>query len=103
LLFDSLGATAFGLVNSDDKNGLVMLQNCQGRRLSYSLQRMADYKGRIIENTFEGLFLEINGREAWFRLIGSFNAYNLLAVYGVAMEMGLDEEGLLQELSDIDG
>jgi UDP-N-acetylmuramoyl-L-alanyl-D-glutamate--2,6-diaminopimelate ligase len=64
---------------------------------------MADYKGRIIENTFEGLHLELNGREAWFRLIGSFNAYNLLAVHGVAMELGLEEEEFLQELSNIDG
>ncbi|HEX2901061.1 MAG TPA: UDP-N-acetylmuramoyl-L-alanyl-D-glutamate--2,6-diaminopimelate ligase, partial [Bacteroidia bacterium] len=103
LLFDELGEGSFGLVNADDKNGLVMLQNCKGRRLSYSLQRMADYKGRIIENTFEGLYMELNGREAWFRLIGSFNAYNLLAVFGVAKEMGLDEDGFLQELSDIDG
>lgn len=103
LLFDGLSADAFALVNSDDKNGPVMLQNCKGRRLTYSLERMADYKGRIVENTFEGLLLDINGREAWFRLIGSFNAYNLLAVFGVAKEMGLDEEGFLRELSDIDG
>ncbi len=103
ILFDELGSHAFGLVNADDKNGLVMLQNCKARRLTYSLQRMADYKGRIIENTFEGLFMDLNGREAWFRLIGSFNAYNLLAVYGVAKEMELDEDGLLEELSNIDG
>jgi UDP-N-acetylmuramoyl-L-alanyl-D-glutamate--2,6-diaminopimelate ligase len=103
LLFDGLGEDAFGLVNADDKNGLVMLQNCKGRRLSYSLNRMADYKGRIIENTFEGLLLNLNDREAWFRLIGSFNAYNLLAVFGVAKEMGLDEDGFLEELSNIDG
>lgn len=103
LLFDDLAATAFGLVNADDKNGPVMLQNCKGRRLTYALQRLADYKGRIIENTFEGLYLDLNGREAWFRLIGSFNAYNLLAVFAVATEMGLDQDGLLQELSAIDG
>jgi UDP-N-acetylmuramoyl-L-alanyl-D-glutamate--2,6-diaminopimelate ligase len=103
ILFDELSPSAFGLVNADDKNGLVMLQNCKGRRLTYSLQRMADYKGRIVENTFEGLSLEINGREAWFRLIGSFNAYNLLAVFGVATESGLDQDGFLQELSDIEG
>lgn len=103
LLFDGLSADAFALVNTDDKNGPVMLQNCKGRRLTCSLERMADYKGRIVENTFEGLLLDINGREAWYRLIGSFNAYNLLAVFGVAKEMGLDEEGFLRELSDIDG
>ncbi len=103
ILFDELGSNAFGLVNADDKNGMVMLQNCKGRRLTYSLKRMADYKGRIIENTFEGLCLQLNEREAWFRLIGSFNAYNLLAVYGVAKEMELDEDGFLEELSNIDG
>jgi UDP-N-acetylmuramoyl-L-alanyl-D-glutamate--2,6-diaminopimelate ligase len=103
VLFDELSPSAFGLVNADDKNGMVMLQNCKGRRLTYSLQRMADYKGRIVENTFEGLSLEINGREAWFRLIGSFNAYNLLAVFGVATESGLDQDGFLQEMSDIEG
>jgi UDP-N-acetylmuramoyl-L-alanyl-D-glutamate--2,6-diaminopimelate ligase len=103
ILFDELGEDAFGLVNADDRNGATMLQNCKGRRLTYSFQRMADYKGRIIENTFEGLHLELNGREAWFRLIGSFNAYNLLAVHGVAMELGLEEEEFLQELSNIDG
>ncbi len=103
ILFDELSSSAFGLVNADDKNGLVMLQNCKGRHLTYSLKRMADYKGRIIENTFEGLCLNVNDREAWFRLIGSFNAYNLLAVYAVAKEMELDEDGFLEELSNIDG
>lgn len=103
MLFDELGENAFGLVNADDKNGLVMLQNCKARRLTYSVQRMADYKARIVENTFEGLSLEINGREAWFRLIGSFNAYNLLAVFAVAKELGLEEDEFLQELSAIDG
>jgi UDP-N-acetylmuramoyl-L-alanyl-D-glutamate--2,6-diaminopimelate ligase len=103
ILFDELGSSAFGLVNADDKNGAVMLQNCKGRHLTYSLKRMADYKGRIIENTFEGLYLGLNDREAWFRLIGSFNAYNLLAVYAVAKEMELDEDGFLEELSNIDG
>jgi UDP-N-acetylmuramoyl-L-alanyl-D-glutamate--2,6-diaminopimelate ligase len=103
ILFDELGSNAFALVNADDKNGLVMLQNCKARRLTYSLQRMSDYKGRIIENTFEGLFLGLNEREAWFRLIGSFNAYNLLLVYGIACEMGLDQDGVLEELSNVDG
>lgn len=103
LLFDNLPADAFALTNADDKNGQVMLQNSRARRLNYGLKRMGDYKGRILENTFEGLLMELNSRELWVRLIGSFNAYNLLAVYGVAMEMGLDEEGVLLELSSIGG
>lgn len=103
ILFDDLPADAFALVNIDDKNGLVMQQNTKARRLSYGLKRMADYKVRIVENTFEGLLLDLNGKDVWFRLIGSFNAYNLLAVYAVAMEMELDEEEFLIELSNIDG
>jgi UDP-N-acetylmuramoyl-L-alanyl-D-glutamate--2,6-diaminopimelate ligase len=103
MLFDNLPADSFALTNGDDKNGQMMLQNSRARRLSYGLKRMGDYKGRILENTFEGLQMELNGREIWCRLIGSFNAYNLLAVFGVAMEMGLDEEGTLLELSSIGG
>lgn len=103
ILFDQLPSDAFALVNVDDKNGLVMQQNTKARKVGYGINRMADYKGRIIENTFEGLQLDLNGREAWFRLIGSFNAYNLLAVYAVAMEMELDEEEFMQELSNISG
>ncbi|HHG85283.1 MAG TPA: UDP-N-acetylmuramoyl-L-alanyl-D-glutamate--2,6-diaminopimelate ligase, partial [Bacteroidetes bacterium] len=102
-LFDHLSADAFALVNADDKNGKVMLQNTLARRKTFALNRMADYKARIVENTFEGLLLDLEDKEVWFRLIGSFNASNLLAAYGVAMEMGLDEEGVLLELSNIEG
>jgi UDP-N-acetylmuramoyl-L-alanyl-D-glutamate--2,6-diaminopimelate ligase len=103
LLFDGLGERAFALVNTDDRNGEVMLQNTRARRLGFALGRMADYKARILENTFEGLQLEIGGQQVWFRLIGSFNAYNLLAVFGAAVELGMEAEDVLLELSKIDG
>lgn len=103
LLFDGLQEGAFALVNLDDRNGEVMLQNTRARRLGFALERMADYKGRIIENTFEGLLLEINHQQAWFRLIGSFNAYNLLAVYATAVELGMSSEDVLLELSKVEG
>jgi UDP-N-acetylmuramoyl-L-alanyl-D-glutamate--2,6-diaminopimelate ligase len=103
LLFDGLPDSAFALVNVDDRNGEVMQQNTRARRLSYALERMADYKGRLIENTFEGLLLDINNQQAWFRLIGSFNAYNLLAVYATAVELGMEPMDVLMELSKIEG
>lgn len=103
ILFDGLSASAFALTNLDDKNGSVMLQNTKARRLGYSLQRMAEYKGRIVENTLEGIQMEINGHDAWFRMIGSFNAYNLLAAFGTAVEMELDGEECLLALSQISG
>lgn len=102
-LFDGLPSNAFALTNLDDKNGQVMLQNTKARRLGYSLQRMADYKGRIVENTFEGIQMEINGYDAWFQMVGSFNAYNLLAAFGTAVEMELEEEECLLALSQISG
>ena len=102
-LFDGLPSTAFALTNIDDKNGAVMLQNTAARRVKYGINRMADFKGRVVENTFEGLQLEIGGHEAWFRMIGSFNAYNLLAVYGTAVELGESEEEALLVLSRIEG
>ncbi|MEM0999357.1 MAG: UDP-N-acetylmuramoyl-L-alanyl-D-glutamate--2,6-diaminopimelate ligase [Bacteroidota bacterium] len=103
LLFDGLHHSAFALTNADDKNGQVMLQNTKAEKYTYGIKRIGDYKGRIVENTFEGMLLNLNGQELWCRLIGHFNAYNLLAVYGVAIEMGLDEEGVLLELSSIEG
>lgn len=102
-LFDGLPGKAFALTNVDDKNGLVMLQNTSARKLKYGIRRMADYKGRVVENTFEGLLLELGGMETWFRMIGSFNAYNLLAVYGAAVELGEDPEETLLVLSRIEG
>lgn len=97
--FDALPKQSFALTNLDDKNGLVMLQNCAATKLTYSLQRMADFRCKIIENHFEGLLLNMDGKEAWFRLVGKFNASNLTAIYGVARALGLDSVEVLSALS----
>ncbi|MBL0100565.1 MAG: UDP-N-acetylmuramoyl-L-alanyl-D-glutamate--2,6-diaminopimelate ligase [Saprospiraceae bacterium] len=101
--FDALPSDAFALVNSDDKNGKVMLQNTKARKLSYGLRTMADYKVKILESTVSGLHLKINDREAYFRLIGEFNAYNLAAVYGAAVELGMEVDDILAILSGLRG
>lgn len=101
--FDGLSAEAFALVNVDDKRGLVMLQNTKARKQTYGLKKMADFKGKIITNSIEGLELEIAERNVWFKLIGDFNAYNLLAVYGAAMLLGEDVELVLMKLSALTG
>lgn len=102
-LFDHLPKEAFALTNGDDRNGQVMVQNSKARRFTYGVKRMADYKAKVVENTFDGLLLEIEGREVWFRLIGSFNAYNLLAAFATGILLGFDEEDILLELSKIEG
>ena len=100
--FDQLPSSAFALVNADDKNGLVMLQNTKAKKLIYALKTEADYKARIIENQFNGLLLNINGQEVWTKLIGSFNAYNLLAIYATADLLGVDKFENLRILSELD-
>ncbi|WP_428223493.1 UDP-N-acetylmuramoyl-L-alanyl-D-glutamate--2,6-diaminopimelate ligase [Flavobacterium sp.] len=100
--FDHLPKTAFALVNSDDKNGPVMLQNTQARKLTYALKTYADYKALILENQLTGLQLKINDQEVWTRLIGNFNAYNLLAIYGVAVELGIEKLEALRLLSELE-
>lgn len=100
--FDQLSASAFALVNADDKNGLVMLQNTKAKKISYALKTEADYKARIIENQFNGLLLNIEGQEVWTKLIGSFNAYNLLAIYATADLLGVDKFENLRILSELD-
>lgn len=102
MFFDGLPKTAFALVNMDDKNGAVMLQNTQAKKISYALKTMADYKAKILENQFSGLLLTINGNEVWTKLIGSFNAYNLLAVYGVANLLGLEPTESLTGISELE-
>ncbi len=97
--FDQLPKTAFALVNVDDKNGMVMLQNTNAKKVTYALKTGADYKAKIIENRFEGLLLNINGQEVWSKLIGSFNAYNLVAIYGIANQLGLDKLEILRIIS----
>ena len=100
--FDHLPNTAFALTNVDDKNGLVMLQNTPARKLTYALKTYADYKAQILENQLSGLLLKVNENEVWVRLIGTFNAYNLLAIYGTAVELGLDNFEVLRLLSDLE-
>lgn len=101
--FDSLPATAFALSNADDKRGSIMLQNTKAKKYLYSLKTMADFKGRIIEDSLLGLEIMINEVEVHCRLIGTFNAYNLLAVYGAAICLGEDKEKVLQILSNTTG
>ncbi|NSL88524.1 UDP-N-acetylmuramoyl-L-alanyl-D-glutamate--2,6-diaminopimelate ligase [Chitinophaga sp. Mgbs1] len=101
--FDQLPATAFALTNLDDKRGMVMLQNTKAKKATYSLRTLADFKGKILENNLTGLIMQINETEVHFRLIGEFNAYNLLAVYGAAILLGSDKAAVLRALSDIQG
>ena len=100
--FDNLSKDAFAITNIDDKNGLVMLQNTKARKLTYALKSYADYKAQILENQLSGLLLKINDHEVWVKLIGSFNAYNLLAIYGVAVELGIEKMEALRLLSELE-
>jgi len=104
--FDNLPKTAFALVNIDDRNGGVMLQNTKAKKITYALKTVADYKAKIIENQLNGLLLNINNNEVWTRLIGNFNAYNLLAIYATADLLGieiLENLRLLSELESVSG
>ncbi len=99
--FDNLNRTAFALTNIDDKNGMVMLQNTAAKKITYAMKSMADYKVKVIENQFSGLVLNINHKEIWTKLIGDFNAYNLLAVFAVTQELGIDETEALTVISEL--
>jgi UDP-N-acetylmuramoyl-L-alanyl-D-glutamate--2,6-diaminopimelate ligase len=99
--FDALPKSAFALTNADDKRGPVMLQNTAARRATYSLRTAASFRARLVDNELHGLHLEIEGREVQFRLIGIFNAYNLLAVYGAAVLLGEDPTEALTILSGL--
>ncbi len=101
--FDQLPATAFAISNADDKRGAVMLQNTKAKKYFYSLKTMAGFKGRILDNSLDGLHMTINDKEVYFRLIGEFNAYNLLAVYGAAVCLNADMDTVLRVLSSLDG
>lgn len=106
ILFDKLPKSAFALTNIDDKNGLVMLQNTKARKFTYALKSYADYRAQILENQFHGQLLKIDGDEVWSRLIGDFNAYNMLAIYATADLLGLEKLEilrLLSELENVDG
>jgi UDP-N-acetylmuramoyl-L-alanyl-D-glutamate--2,6-diaminopimelate ligase len=100
--FDNLPKTAFVLSNIDDKNGQVMLQNTVAKKLTYALKSYADYKAQILESQLSGLLLKINGSEVWVKLIGTFNAYNLLAIYGTAVQLGMESLEVLRLLSDLE-
>ncbi|MFO7720308.1 MAG: UDP-N-acetylmuramoyl-L-alanyl-D-glutamate--2,6-diaminopimelate ligase [Gillisia sp.] len=104
--FDQLPASAFALVNVDDKNGEVMLQNTKAKKYTYALKSYADYNAQILENQFSGLLLKVNGRDLWSKLIGNFNAYNILAIYATGELLGLETQEnlrLISELNSVSG
>lgn len=100
-LFDGLPMSAFALVNNDDSHGTVMMQNTAAQKHTYGLRTAADYKAKVIENQFTGLHMNIAGQEVWTKLIGGFNAYNLLAVYAVAELLGEEQMNILTALSSL--
>ncbi|MDE3743674.1 UDP-N-acetylmuramoyl-L-alanyl-D-glutamate--2,6-diaminopimelate ligase [Maribacter polysaccharolyticus] len=101
-LFDNLSKKAFALTNIDDKNGLVMVQNTKARKVTYALKTYADYRAQILENQFDGQLLRIDEDQLWTKLIGSFNAYNVLAIYATADLLGLEKLETLRLLSELD-
>lgn len=101
--FDSLSSSAFAISNADDKRGTVMLQNTNAKKYYYSLKTVADFKGKILDNSLNGLLMTVNEIEVHFRLIGEFNAYNLLAVYGAAICLGEDKQEVLTAMSMLTG
>ena len=102
IFFDALPKTAFALTNLDDKNGAIMLQNTKAKKRTYALKTLADYKAKIIEKSFSGTLLSINGVEVWTKLIGNFNAYNLAAIIGTAYELGMDKLEALTIVSQLE-
>jgi len=100
--FDQLPKSAFAITNIDDKNGAIMLQNTKAKKVSYALKSYADYKAQILENQFTGLLLKVNNSEVWSKLIGSFNAYNLLAIFATAIELGIEEQEALRLISTLE-
>ena len=102
IFFDALPKTAFALTNLDDKNGAIMLQNTKAKKRTYALKTLADYKTKIIEKSFSGTLLSINGVEVWTKLIGNFNAYNLAAIIGTAYELGMDKLEALTIVSQLE-
>ena len=101
LFFDSLPADAYAITNIDDRNGMVMLQNTKAQTVTYSCRTIADHTCRVMEQSFEGMLVKIDGREAWSRLIGMHNAYNLLAIYTTAVTLGTDPEEVLTAMSTL--
>ncbi len=101
--FDGLPKNSFAISNADDKRGAVMLQNTVAKKYYYSLKTMADFKGKVLDNSLSGLHMMINDTEVHFKMIGEFNAYNLLAVYGAAVCLGQDKQDVLLLLSNTEG
>jgi UDP-N-acetylmuramoyl-L-alanyl-D-glutamate--2,6-diaminopimelate ligase len=101
LFFDNLSDDAFALTNKDDRNGMVMLQNTKAKKYSYGLKSIADFKCKVIENHLNGLLLNLDGQEVWVKLIGSFNAYNVLVVYAIAQLLKQDKVQVLTTLSNL--
>ena len=101
--FDNLPPTAFAISNADDKRGMVMVQNTSAKKIFYSLKTIADFKGKILDNSLSGLHLSINEIDVHFKMIGEFNAYNLLAVYASAISLGQQKNTVLQILSNLTG
>ena len=100
--FDSLSHNSFALTNNDDKNGMVMLQNTIADKYTYSLNSVSDFKAKILESSFDGMLLKINSTEFWSKLVGKFNAYNILSVYSAASILGLPKNELLKAMSSLD-
>ncbi len=100
--FDELPKSAFALINGDDKNGSIMLQNTKAKQYTYALKTYADYKAQILENQFSGLLLKLNENEVWVRLIGTFNAYNILAIFATAELLGLEKQESLRLISELE-
>ena len=100
--FDGLSKSAFAISNVDDKNGTIMFQNTKAKKITYALKSYADYKAQILENQFTGLLMKINNNEVWTKLIGSFNAYNLLAIFATAVALGIEEQEALRLLSGLE-
>ena len=99
--FDSLSPSSFALVNKDDRNGLIMVQNTAAAKYTYGLKNLADFKGKVIEDHLDGQLLQFDGTEIWSKLIGSFNAYNLLAIYATALLLGEEKLAVLTEISKL--
>ncbi|PKF75064.1 UDP-N-acetylmuramoyl-L-alanyl-D-glutamate--2,6-diaminopimelate ligase [Chryseobacterium sp. PMSZPI] len=99
--FDGLEDSAIAITNIDDKNGNVMLQNTKAKKKSYALKTMADYHGKLLEVDFNGMLLNFNGKEFWTTLTGKFNVYNLLLVFGIAIELGFEQSEVLQAISTL--
>ncbi len=97
--FDNLNRSAFALTNKDDKNGTVLISNTKARKITYGLKSMADYKCKVLESRLDGMLLNIQNHEIWVKIIGEFNAYNLLSIYSTSVELGLDKDRVLERIS----